>query len=496
MANVIPLSHFVNVTSTGVSPTFSFNRLNALVMSTPATPQAKITEYLSLQAVGSAYGLTSPEYDFAKTFFSYVSKTATTPERLSFYSYSSEATTASLKGVKLANLAAIKQQGGFAVDVDGNTIQATINLTAVTSFGEAAEAISTALGDTATCTYNNITGGFIISPATAGAEHTVSFAVAPESGTDLSSVLGLSATSGAIIIAGQNGMTIVEALNDIALINGNYVSVSALMADFNTEENYQTVSEWTAAQQGRYCFVATDDNTALTASNTPIFSNLFGNDGFILNYGDKGLSALTQAIIASVDFSAVGGAINVNFINADSFESSAVTTAEALENLNAQRANTAYTIGGYGQSQTLYGEGNIFGQIFSDISGFIGNTWLKAQLEIYGTNALISLPLISLRGAGQSVIMAALQEPINMAKQGGIIASVGTGNLTTAEKQTIVTATGDADIPDIIEQNGYFIMVQPLSDDDIANKRVRILVIYTRNIPVNRVVIQNYVLGA
>ena len=496
MANIIPLSHFVNVTSAGVSPSFSFNRLNALVISTPATPQAKMTEYLSLQAVGNAYGLASPEYEFAKTFFGYVSKTATTPERLSFYAYSSTATTASLKGAKVTNLDNIKQQGGFAIEIDGQATQVTVNLEAVASLTQAAEAISTALGDTANCSYSSITGGFIVTTATAGAEHTISLATAPESGTDLSSVLGLSATAGAVVIDGQNGMTIAEALNDIALINGNYVSISALV-NLDTEADFTAISEWTAAQQGRYCFIVSDDNTALTASNTPIFSNLFGNDGFILNYGTGyGLNALTQAIIASVDFSAVGGAINVNFINADSFENVAVTTAEALENLNAQRANTAYTIGGYGQSQTLYGEGNIFGQIFSDISGFIGNTWLKAQLEIYGTNALISLPLISLRGAGQSVIMAALQEPINIAKRGGIIVPVGTGNLTTAERTTIITATGDSDVPDIIEQNGYFVMVQPLTDDDIANKRVRILVIYTRNIPVNRVVIQNYVLGA
>lgn len=531
MLNIIPLSHFVKVTSTGVSPAFTFNRLNALVMSEPTTPQVTFSEYLSASAVGTAYGLNSKEYSYAQDFFSYVSKSATTPERLSFYAYYPNGSKATIKGASLPPLSEIKKDGGFALDIDGTTTNLQVTLTSCTSYSEVANVINTALDGKGSCYYSNVTKGLIVEVAEIGEAHSISFAKAilktPEEIAedlindaieqgqdgqgeiempvdinqvnddilDLSNLLGLTASSGAIIINGRNAKTLNEALNEIGTNNGNYVSISSLES-LNPTTDFETISNWTNLSAGRYCFVANDNTKALTTAEEQ-YKDLKGNDGFILNYSsDKKINALTQAIIGSVDFSAVNGAVNVNFIEADNLIDIAIDNAETLENLNSQKCNFAYNVGGYGQSQVLYGEGAIFGSVFSDISGFIGNTWLKAQLEIYGMNAFISLPLISLRGAGRNVLLSALQEPINMAKRGGIIVSVGQGNLTTTEKNVIITATGSADTPNLIEQNGYYLMSQPLTDDDIAKKQVRLLLIYTRNIPTNRVVIQNYVLGA
>lgn len=537
MLNIIPLSHFVKVTSTGVSPAFTFNRLNALVMSSPTTPQQPFSEYLGASAVGTAYGLNSKEYSYAQDFFGYVSKSATTPERLSFYAYYPNGSKATIKGASLPPLSELKKEGGFAVDIDGATTNLQISLTSCTSYSEVANVINTALDSKGACVYSNVTKGLIIEVANIGEAHTISFAKAilktpdeiaqdiidealeqaqgQEAGADgevtvempvevnqtnddildLSSLLGLTASSGAIIINGRNATTLNEALNEISVNNGNYVSVATLES-LEPATDFEVISNWTNASAGRYCFIANDDTKALTTAEEQ-YKELKGNDGFILNYSsDKKINALTQAIIGSVDFSAVNGAINVNFIEADNLIDMAIDNAETLGNLNNQKCNFAYNVGGYGQSQVLYGEGAIFGSVFSDISGFIGNTWLKAQLEIYGMNAFISLPLISLRGAGRNILLSALQEPINMAKRGGIIVSVGQGNLTTTEKNVIITATGSADTPNLIEQNGYYLMSQPLTDDDIAKKQVRLLLIYTRNIPINRVVVQNYVLGA
>ncbi len=803
ISTVIPFSHFVKVTSTGVSATFTFNRLNALVMSNPSVPQSLVSEYLTLEAVGKAYGLQSPEYKYAAAFFGYISKTAATPERISFYRWVPEGAPAALKGAAIPDIAAIKQSGGFIVEIDGKEQEVNVDLSAVTSFAEAAQAITSALSGSAVCAYDNVSGGFIISVPEKGAAHTIGYASspagsgggprpiglyggslgaldaikksggfklpytapataatyatskvrsktvktavysegdptdstldvtvdlsaatdfenaatlltaalktpdtpevpgtpekitysaatcintvkggtqvsagpiqtdtqsyilledgtqvkgktagsaiqgnaqflceqltakfegytfslvenkvkitannkveegkniiafvspstilantndvwielfglpaysesknwtvdnwkaiftptpqevtpavpgtpaipgkqiatavyktdaasfvlspaagvtslglasAPASGTDLSaplcltaetgavavksapspdisSVLGLSQSAGASVIEGLDARTFAEALNDISMINGNWVSVSSL-TELTPATDFETASKWTAASEGRYCFVANDPSPALKTSAIQ-YESLFGNDGFIGNAtADTNMNAFTQAAIASVDFSAVNGAMNFNFIEADAFADNAVGTAEELEAINAQRFNCAYIMGGYGQAQTLYGEGNIFGGTFSDISAFAGNTWLKAQLEIYGANALIALPLISLRGAGRSVLLTALQEPVNLAKTGGIIVPVGIGELTAIERTALITAAGDPDTPEIVEQNGYYMAVQPLTAEDISIKRVRLLLIYTRNVPVNRVVIQNYVLGA
>ena len=41
---VIPFSKFINITTSGVSDTFTFNRLNALVITTPLIPMPATVE--------------------------------------------------------------------------------------------------------------------------------------------------------------------------------------------------------------------------------------------------------------------------------------------------------------------------------------------------------------------------------------------------------------------------------------------------------------------
>lgn len=614
---VIPFSKFINITTSGVSDTFTFNRLNALVITTPLIPMPATVEAGSLEAVAKLYGVVSQEYSYAAEFFGYTSKNATKAQKLTFYNSYPEAQKAALVGAAISMLNDIKRIGSLNLNINGDSYDFNINLENISSFSDAAEIINsnlqkektpaipaslkgtapalpftavttidpsefivqdneneavftytssitfetsdnidnivtklnteelsdanlvwsndggvlklsqvsyssasntipakifiteteikTKLGidsiitqagspevparDLGGCTYSTQTKGFIIQGAIASASQTIDFATG-----DMASILGLAETDGGYITKGTNGENLTEMLNNIGLINGDYVSIASINKIDTTD--YEQIATWVNASSGRYAFIVISDDARLKSTNQIVYENLFGNDGFILIYGSNiNMLAFMQAAIASVDFSATNGMTNFNFIETPQFLDDAIGTSEELDGINANRANCCYVMGGYGQSQPLFGEGKIFGTNFNNIANYIGNSWIKAKMEIAGANLMISQGFIALRGGkGQSLILASLQEIIALAKVSDIIVTVGTDGLLAAEKAKIVSVTGNANAVNLIESNGYYINVLPLTADDIANEQMRVQFIYTKNVPLNRLVIQNIVI--
>ena len=615
---VIPFSKFINITTSGVSDTFTFNRLNALAITTPLIPMPATVEAGSLEAVAKLYGAVSQEYSYAEEFFGYTSKNATKAQKLTFYNSYPEAQKASLVGAAIAILDEIKQQGSLSLKINGNSYDFDINLENISSFTDAANIINDNLKqpkidavpyslegttpslpitaaatidaselviqdnqseaiftytasitiDTSdgvdevvtklnteelnsanlvwsnadgvlklsqinyssasntipvkifisesdiqvklgldkvttqtgspevpalnigSCIYSTLTNGFIIQGAVASASQTISFATG-----DMASVLGLSETDGGYALAGSNNTSITDLMTEIGLDNGDYYSISVTNNVDIPESDYDAIGAWVSASNGRYCIVGYSNDKRLTSTDNLVYENLFGYDGFIIVYGDYIMAAFVQAAIASVDFSVPNGMTNFNFIETPEFLDDSIGTSEELDGINANRVNCCYVMGGYGQSLPLFGEGKIFGTNFNNIANYIGNSWIKAKMEIAGANLMISQGFIALRGGkGQSLILASLQEIIALAKASDIIVTVGTDGLLAAEKAKIVSVTGNANAVNLIESNGYYINVLPLTADDIANEQMRVQFIYTKNVPVNRLVIQVFVI--
>lgn len=615
---VIPFSKFINITTSGVSDTFTFNRLNALAVTTPEIPMPKTVAVTSLDEVAKKYGTLREEYAYASEFFSYTSKSATKPQKLTFWNYYPEAQKAALVGAAIDMLNNIKQQGSLNLNINGDEYNFNIDLENISSFSDAADIINsnlqkeetpampaslkgtapalpftavttidpsefivqdndseaiftytssitfettdnidnivtklnteelssanlvwsndagvlklsqvsyssasntipakifiteteikTKLGldgitvDTGSpevpalnigsCTYSTLTNGFIIQGAVASASQTITFATG-----DMASVLGLSETAGGYVTQGSNNTSITDLMTDIGLDNGDYYSISVTNNVDIPESDYEAIGAWVSASNGRYCVVGYSNDKRLTSTDNLVYENLFGYDGFIIVYGDYLMAAFVQAAIASVDFSVPNGMTNFNFIETPEFLEQAIGTSAELDGINANRVNCCYIMGGYGQSQPLFGEGKIFGTNFNNIANYIGNSWIKAKMEIAGANLMISQGFIALRGGkGKSLILASLQEIIALAKSSDIIVTVGTDGLLASEKAKIVSITGNANAVNLIESNGYYINVLPLTADDIANEQMRVQFIYTKNVPLNRLVIQNIVI--
>lgn len=615
---VIPFSKFVDITTSGSSSAFTFNRLNALAVTTPEIPMPKTVAVTSLDEVARKYGTLREEYAYASEFFGYTSKNATKPQKLTFWNYYPEAQKAALVGAAIDMLNNIKQQGSLNLNINGDEYNFDIDLENISSFSDAADIINsnlqkeetpaipaslkgtapalpftavttidpsemivqdneneaiftytssitfetsdnidnivtklnteelsnanlvwsnadgvlklsqvsyssasntipakifiteteikTKLGldditvDTGsplipalnigTCVYSTLTNGFIIQGAVASASQTISFATG-----DMASVLGLSETAGGYVTQGSNNTSITDLMTEIGLDNGDYYSISVTNNVDIPESDYDAIGAWVSASNGRYCIVGYSNDKRLTSTDNLVYENLFGYDGFIIVYGDYLMAAFVQAAIASVDFSVPNGMTNFNFIEAPEFLDDAIGKSEELDGINANRANCCYVMGGYGQSQPLFGEGKIFGTNFNNIANYIGNSWIKAKMEIAGANLMINQSFIALRGgSGKSMILASMQEVINLAKTSGIIVTVGTDSLLADEKSKIVSATGNANAVNLVESNGYYINVLPLTADDIAKEQMRIQFIYTKNVPTNRLTIQSFVI--
>ena len=616
--NTIPFSKFIDITTTGVSDTFTFNRLNALAVTTPEIPMPKTITVTSLEDVAKKYGTLREEYAYASEFFSYTSKSATKPQKLSFWNYYPEAQKAALVGAAIDMLNNIKQQGSLNLNINGDEYNFDIDLENISSFSDAADiinsnlqkeetpAIPASLKGTApalpftavttidpsemivqdneneaiftytssitfetsdnidnivtklnteelssanlvwsndegvlklsqvsyssasntipvkifitetevktklgldsittqegspevpalnigSCTYSTLTNGFVIQGSVASASQTIDYAAG-----DMASVLGFAETDGGYITQGSNSTSITDLMTEIGLDNGDYYSISVTNNVDIPESDYEAIGAWVSASNGRYCVVGYSNDKRLTSTDNLVYENLFGYDGFIIVYGDYIMAAFVQAAIASVDFSVPNGALNFNFLEASEFEEIAIGTSAELDGINANRVNTAYRMGGYGQRAALFGEGKIFGTNFTDIAGYIGNSWIKAKFEIAVANLLISNSLIALRGGGGAALISnSLQDVINTAKSGGIITTVGIGNLLTSEKSAIVTATGNNNAVNLVESQGYYLNTLPINDEDIKLNRIRVQFIYTRNVPVNRVSIQTFII--
>ena len=496
-STVIPFSKFVNITTSGSSNTFTFNRLNALAVTTPEIPMPKTITVTSLEDVAKKYGTLREEYAYASEFFSYTSKSATKPQKLTFWNYYPEAQKAALVGAAISMLNDIKKQGGLNLTINGDEYNFDIDLENISSFSDAADiinsnlqkeeepavpaslkgtapalpftasvtidptemivqdndseaiftytssitfetsdnidnivtklnteelsnanlvwsnadgvlklsqisyssasntipakifiteteiktklgldSISTQAGspevpalNIGTCVYSTLTNGFIIQGAVATASQTITFATG-----DMASVLGLSETDGGYITQGSNSTSITDLMTEIGLDNGDYYSISVTNNVDIPESDYEAIGAWVSASNGRYCVVGYSNDKRLTSTDNLVYENLFGYDGFIIVYGDYIMAAFVQAAIASVDFSVPNGMTNFNFIECLEFLEQAIGTSAELDGINANRVNCCYVMGGYGQSQPLFGEGKIFGTNFNNIANYIGNS--------------------------------------------------------------------------------------------------------------------------
>lgn len=502
MQRFLGIDNIVEVKSVGLGERFSISRLNALAILPfdKKNPQEVLRYYSSSKEILAEFG-SSKEYDFSKIYFSFTSKSVTTPELLCFYSWNKEDIGGYLLGGRCPSIQALKKLNGkFAIEIDDEEKDIEVDLTneGIISYDNVAGAIQTALRAgadggfaNATCIYSPIRNGFIIGSGTTGSESSVSAISSPSSGTDISDSLGLSSSDNVSFVRGRKSLDFEGMLEDIASINGNYYVVTPLFTFEDEEQELKTFGQWLNNQNDRYLGIYLWDNKQLAVAGSGAVDPLITYDGLYLDYKRvENQNAFSSAIIASMDLGKEGGYFNINFNTADQYKEQAVSVQSEFDGMLANRVNSFYIFGELGQSTTAYGQGLMMGSTES-ANVYVNNSFLKFQMEFAIANLFTSSRAIPLRGiAGLSLVRTALTPIFRDAVQNGLIAV----DALSAFEQNIVTQNfkdGEEAISSL-ERNGWYLEA---GDINQAKKQIEMKYVYIANAPANRVLIKNYILG-
>ena len=510
MGKSLPIDLLVDITSTGVKDSFKLGKLPTLVITkaNKDIPNPDFSSFSSLAQVKEAFKQGSV-VDFATEYFGFTSKSGTKCDNLSVYNWRNASEPATLKGAKAKDITELKKlNGGFNLSIDGVAKNIKVNLTAQTSLTDIATALQTAIqgADTtdgfkkAVVTFNSQTDGFTISSGVKGKTSTIEFLKAYEKqaeslDADIHNQLGLTEAEGAAIQAGTDGLTLSQALTEIELQNGNY-GVVTLDFEFDTldaEGDLKTLGQWVKASNFRFAVVYSDKRLL----NTEIADRM-ADDGLI---GDVKLKAnqngKTCALISSMDLGKAGGNINVAFNDFNDYASVAITDRGEFEKLKAKKLNAPCKFGVLGQDDTIYMSGECWGGVTNSINVYVGNMYLKFAQQIALYNMLKSSKIVGLRDiSSQNAIYGYIAEVFENGVASGIVVAGVT--LTTTEKNVLSQNFGALvdDMDDVynkVSQYGYFFIVNSI---DLAKREMNIAECYVANLPTQRFVINNFILGA
>jgi hypothetical protein len=148
----IPASRLVSVTPSVVTAGGNALQVIALMLSTSTrVPIGTVQSFASAQAVSTYFGATAAETAAASVYFTGFTNSTATPGSLLFAQYNQAAVQAWLRGGNLSaiTLATLQTYSGtLSIVINGVNFNQNINLSAATSFANAAEIIGQTLGIT------------------------------------------------------------------------------------------------------------------------------------------------------------------------------------------------------------------------------------------------------------------------------------------------------------------------------------------------------------
>ena len=206
--STIPASSYVNVIPGVVSAGQPGIELIDLMLTTNVrVPIGSVLSFPSLASVQSYFGASSNEATEAGIYFAGYNGCTVLPGALLFAQYPTASVGAYLRGGNVSSLTLAQLQalsGSLSVTIDGTVhTAASVNLSAATSFSNAASIIQTDLSLSGTqVTFDSVSGAFIIASATTGAASTLAYAT----GT-IAAGLALTAVTGAVLSQGSIAAT-------------------------------------------------------------------------------------------------------------------------------------------------------------------------------------------------------------------------------------------------------------------------------------------------
>ena len=435
----------------------------------------------SYQAVSDFFGPESEEASFAQQYFTGLTNQQRAPMSLIIGRRIAEDAAAWIRSAEFSStLADLKKisDGSLKITVDGTEKTATaVDLTSVTSLSDAAETIATAITGV-TGAYDSNSKTFTFTSATTGAESTITYASAGESGTDLSATLGLTQAAGAVLSQGKDAMTEAANLDAVTATTANWVIFTTLWEITEAEEAKAYAAWADVDDEYIYAYWSSDVNMldVLTQPST-VAAALNGlYDCTIMLYGnDPRIAAFVCAYCATIDWTRTQG-MKVLFGKTASGLEPTITAqaqAEALDDLRVSyigqfaTRNAEFQIANRGAlTSTQYG--------FLDV--LLGMIWFRSNLQNSIVDGFTQVNRVPYTKAGYTIIRAWCQDPINQAKNCGVI-DEGLF-LDESQRAQIMQETGSADAAEDIQTNGFWIDVSDPTTEARAARETPVASLY------------------
>jgi len=374
----IPASEIVTVLPSVLGAGGTAMALNAVIISDNVKFVAK--EYSNADAVGNDYGTTSDKYKFAQIYFNGFTGSTVKPSALFISKYSAvtsaaKLTGASLRSMSLDQLKAIT--GAISVTIDGVLATGTVDLSAATSFSNAATLIATAL--TAAVTFDTQLQSFIIASGTTGATSSISFATGAAA-----EALALTELTGAQL---DNVTTVDTATTAMKRLTNYTLNLSTIVAETSTALNdniQKEIATWVSLQNHRYWLVKYgEEPTALIANNTTNFAGWVAENNVAdvtCVYGTFEHAALCAGYAASLNFSELNGRTTMDFRSTSTLAPSVTDVDDA----NALESNGYAYYGAFATANDrfIFLRNSIVSGEFKWVDAYLNQIYFNSQLQL------------------------------------------------------------------------------------------------------------------
>lgn len=462
--NTIPANQLVNVLPSVVGTGGSALSLNGVFLTTnESLPAKSVTPFATRDDVKTYFGVESDEYAAAAIYFKGFDDSNVKPGKIYFATYLATDVEAWTRGNSLnLNLAQLKAlSGNLSIDIDGTTkTAANINLSAATSFANAASIIGTAINTIVT--YDEFYKAFVIrSNSEVVSASTIDFAT----GTLAESLL-LTKAKGAILSQGAAADTPASAMDNVTQKTQNWGTFTTLFEP--DSEGKVAYAKWTNDQDQRYAYVMWDTDiqaTQVDGESVGAYLTTMEFDGTIPVYGDLDKGAFVCGTAASIDFTEFNGRITFAFKGQAGIVPN-VTDATMAQNL----INNGYSF--YGAFATATEQFNLFqnGQItgvWRWADAYINQIYLNAQLQQAILTMLKNIKSLPYNSDGYGLIRAACLDPI---KAGLNFGSIRTGIPLSEEQKTEINSAAGMRVDDILTNVGWYLQILPAAAQVRGNR--------------------------
>lgn len=431
-------------------------------------PPGVVAQFQNSSSVGAYFGMQSEEYNRAVAYFSFISKSITSPSMISFARWVSNSIAPMIVGdtqqKNIASFAAVTA-GTLTINDGATVIPITgINLSTATTLTQVASLLQTALRlnadiQLANCsvTYNTNTSQFVLTGSTPGSGN---LSVTPSGlTTDLSIILGW-ATGGTVLVAGQAADAPDVAIAKSAAISDNFGSfIYATPSTPLTNTQIAAIGAWTDVQNNKFMY-----SFATPLSNLQtVYALIKGYSGVAIN-----ILSVTQSndfveqspceILAATNYNNPNASQNYMFYQ---FAKRNVVVSDdtTANQVDASRGNYIGATQSAGQQLAFYQRGVLCGgsQAAVDMNTFANEMWLKSSFSVNFMSLFLNVPEVPANPVGAAMLLAVMQPTITLAKTNGVISPGKT--LSAVQQQTINQITGDPNAWRQVQTLGYWVSI-------------------------------------